>query len=136
LAYSCFFIALGTPFPNAFGFAQHLLLACNPVGNNPYRLDQNAVKGVAVGVLAVATFIIYRDKWLGIRLNRIFAGFKVLLLLVAFSAVGMANTQSEQTGWGKHQSLGPKPLAGLFLVLFAYQGWEIPFSVCFIHYHP
>jgi hypothetical protein len=137
LAYSCFFIALGTPFPNAFGFAQHFLLACSRVGDKPFGLNQNAVKGVAVVVLAVTTLIIYRDKWLGIRLNRIFAGYKVLLLFIVFSIVGMANPQHEQTGmgWGKHQSSDFKPLAGLFLVLFAYQGWETPFSVCIIDSH-
>jgi amino acid transporter len=132
LAYSCFFIALGTPFPNAFGFAQFFLLACNSLGDNPYDLDQNIVKVVGVIVLTVTTLIIYRGKWLGIRLNRIFAGYKVLLLFVAFFAVGVANTQHQQTGtgWGKHQSPKFNPLAGLFLVLFAYQGWETPFAVC------
>lgn len=119
-------ILIGTAYPNAFGFAKHILISFNPHIKDPYQLDQHAVKGVAVAVVTAVTLILYRNKWLAIRMNRLFAVYKVGLLF-GLSIVGYAH-RHEGVTWSQPFN-GSKFISGFFVVMFSYQGWEIPFYV-------
>jgi len=119
-------IIIGTAYPNAFGFAKHVLIAFNPNVSDPYDLNPHAVKGIAVAVLTVVTLVLYRHKWLAIRLNRLFALYKVGLLLV-LSIIGFIYRR-EGIKWGRPANDG-KFVPAFFMVLFSYKGWETPFYV-------
>lgn len=120
-------LTLGTAYPNSFGFAKYVLQACNPHTTDPHDLNPHAVKGVAVTVVTAVTLVLYRHKWMGLRFNRLFAIYKVILLL-AISIIGYRWRLAENE-WTLHTK-GSKPISALFVVLFSYQGWEIPFYVC------
>jgi hypothetical protein len=72
------------------------------------------------------SLVLYRDKTLALRLNRLFAAYKVLLISIGCI---LAFTYSvEDISWS-HPANGWRVVPGFFAVLFAYQGWEIPFYV-------
>jgi amino acid permease len=127
LAYSFFMILVGTAYPNAFGFAKHILIAFSPEVKDPYDLNPHAVKGIAVAVVAVVTLVLYQDKLLAIRMNKPFALYKVGLLLV-LSIIGFTYRR-EGIKWARPAN-GGKFVSAFFVALFSYQGWETPFYVC------
>jgi len=126
LAYSTFFLLIGTSYTNSYGFAKNLLTGFSPTTKDPYELNQHAVKVTAVIVITVVSLVLYRDKTLALRLNRLFAVYKVLLI---FIGCVIAYTYSvEGISWS-HPAEGWRTATGLLAVLYAYQGWEIPFYV-------
>ena len=126
LAYSTFFLLIGTSYTNSYGFAKNFLTGFAPTTKDPYELNQHGVKVTAVIVITVVSLVLYRDKSLTLRLNRLFAIYKVLLISVGCI---IAFTYSvEGISWS-YPAKGWRIVTGFFAVLYAYQGWEIPFYV-------
>jgi len=126
LAYSTFFLLIGTPYTNSYGFAKNFLTVFSPKTKDPYELNQHGVKVTAVIVITLVSFVLYRYKTLALRLNRLFAVYKVLLISIGCI---IAFTYSvEGISWS-YPAKGWRIVTGFLAVLYAYQGWEIPFFV-------
>jgi len=126
LAYSSFFLLIGTSYTNSYAFARILLIGFNLGPNSPYELAQRVVEVTAVIAITVVSLVLYRDKTLALRLNRLFAVYKVLLASIGCI---IAYTYSvEGISWS-HPANGWRIVPGFLAVLYAYQGWEIPFYV-------
>ena len=102
----------------------------SPTTKNPYQLNQHVVKVTAVIVITVVSLVLYRDKSLTLRLNRLFAIYKVLLISIGCI---IAFTYSDEGISWSYPAEGWRIITGFFAALYAYLGWEIPFYVRMYH---
>jgi amino acid transporter len=129
LGYSTFFLLIGTSYTNSYGFAKNFLTGFSPTTKDPYKLNQHGVKVTAAIVITVVSFVLYHDKTLALRLNRLFAVYKVLLISIGcIIAFVYSAYRAEGIQWSDDRS-GWKVVTGFLQVLYAYQGWETPFFV-------
>jgi amino acid transporter len=126
LGYSSLFLLIGTSYTSSYGFANTFLPGLSLMTKGPYKPNQLNVGVTAVIAITVVSLVLYRNKTLALRLNRLFAVYKVLLisvvciLLFAYSSKGIQ--------WS-HPANGWRVVPGFFAVLYAYEGWETPFYV-------
>jgi len=126
LGYSFFFLLVGTSYTNSYAFSKKFLVVFSPITKDPYELNQHGVKGTAVFVITIVSFLLYRSRSLALRLNRVFAVFKVLL--IAIGCIIAFTYSVEGISWS-HPANGWRIVTGFLAVLHTYRGWEIPFYV-------
>jgi len=126
LGYSFFFLLIGTSYANSYAFSRKFLAVFSPTTKDPYELNQHVVKGTAVFVITIVSFLLYRSRSLALRLNRLFAVYKVLLIAVC--CITAFRYSVKGISWS-HPANGWRIVTGFYAVLDTYRGWEIPFYV-------
>ncbi|KAF2087291.1 hypothetical protein K490DRAFT_65684 [Saccharata proteae CBS 121410] len=148
------FYATANTAGNAIAFSKSVLVAANAntvqqnvttsgctsnVAPTVDVYDASLVQGIAIMVVTIVCFLHFVWSKLGLFLNRLFALYKIGLLLAVAGAgfhhaVRATNapgdsTSNPLTDWGKHdcgpgKQGNPPSLAALVLIFYAYEGWE------------
>jgi amino acid transporter len=96
--YAIPFILVGNAAANALSFASHVAEASgyDILTGTPSQKDMNMVRGIALGTMTAVCILHGIWRRLGIVINNVFAGFKILLLLLiiilGFVALGGKKT--------------------------------------------
>lgn len=134
IIFSGFFLVLGNSYGNSVTFAKHVMLAVEPDYATTTELDTRQVRFIAIVVLSAVCLLHYFSNKFGLFLNKLFALFKVILLITVFVA-GIKAANKDGSGrndfretHGERKSVDG--LAAMVLIFYAYQGWENANYVC------
>lgn len=121
ILFSGYFITLSNTAGNSIAFAKHILIAATGETNVTNR--PMLVRFVAISVLTVVCFLHMTASDLARFLNKAFAYFKILLLLVV-ALRGFAESNEEaQLDWSGESNF-KSSMTALVLVFYAFEGWE------------
>lgn len=151
--FSGFFITLGHTAGNAIAFARQFVIATDrPDPTQPIYFNRTIIDFYALSVLTVVCLMHYFTPRLGLFLNKLTAGFKIILLLImAFRGIAQRNQPGSGhqegfafTGLNTRQVLnttlasngtavsnatsashpGSYHISGFIYIVYSYGGWE------------
>jgi amino acid transporter len=90
------------------------------------ELDKRLITLVAMVVLSVVCLLHYFSRNSGLLLNLLFAGYKIILIVV-FIIGGCVASRQEDNGkhdWGDQPIPVKDSIAAMIYIIYSYQGWE------------
>jgi amino acid transporter len=132
ILFSAYFILIPNTTGNSLAFSKNLLLAANPTATVTGDLDGRLLTFFAVCGLSMVCFLHYFSRRSGMFLNKLFALYKIFLL-IAFIVAGGIASRSDGNGkddWSS-QPGNRDYLGALIYVMYSYRGWENANYVCF-----
>jgi len=127
ILYAGIFISLANTAGNAFTFAKYVVVAYKNIDprvleQHPIesQLDPTLIRTIAIFIVTTICFLHYTWSKLGLFLNKAFALYKILLLLVVFVAGAIASSPKVSEPPISSQS----KVAALIAIFYAYEGWE------------
>lgn len=108
-------------------FAKHVLLSANPEVAKTVELDSRLVRFIAIVCVSVVCLLHYSSSKAGLFLNKLLAWYKVILLVVVFSA-GITYAHKNGSKW-HDDTIPPRgssldAMGAMVSVFYTYQGWE------------
>lgn len=124
---------LGKGVANALAFARFIMVATIKDYHEGYEFDSKVIKLIAIDIITLVCLLYYFSTRFGILLNKVFALYKLCLLVAVIVAGGWAVSQQNIGLNREAQQPSSDPvsqLSAFVLVLYSYTGWENANYVC------